>query len=192
MKQYELMQYRDYFNNMDGWRTLTENLDKQTIRSIKRLLLKHEIYKDFDFNSDHLEAIEKLQVGRKESSVWNGGSDKTVSVTFDRINSTVELTITENGKEINKSKVSVDETVIELFFRMDIEPRITRYQMEKENMLPIMHVFDAPIYSGTVTWYKNDQVCFCARGEYEPVNVNRYIEEAKKMIVNAIERSLPI
>ncbi len=187
MKEYEYMQYRDCFNSLNEWGTLTETLDEKTTRSIKRLMLKYEVYKDFDFNPDHLKAIEKLRVVRKASSVWNGGTEKEVAAEFDRINSTVGLTTKENGKEINKIKVSVSETLIESVFREEIEHRIFRSQMEKENALPMSSKIDAPTYGGTVTWYKNDQVVFLTRGEYESVNVDHYIEVAKKTIIISIE-----
>ena len=187
MKQCELLQYRDCFNNIDDWGSLTETLDKQTIRSIKRLMLRPEVYETFDFTPSDLIAIEKLQIGRKESFAWNGGSEKAVSASFDRINSTVELIIKENGKEIKKSKVSVSEDVIEFIFREDIERKIYRDQMEKENNLPMKQMLDAPVSSGTVTWYKNDQVVFCTSDEYGSVNVQHYIDLAKKTIIEAIE-----
>jgi len=187
MKQYELMQYRDCFNIIDEWRTLTEDLDKQTIRSIKRLMLRPEIYGTFDFTPSDRIAIEKLRVIRKTPSVWNGGTEKEVRAEFDRINSTIELTIKENGKEINKSKVSVSETLIESFFREEIENHIIRDQIEEETALPISPKFDAPSYGGTVTWYKNDQVSFVGLGEFRSVNVDYYIEVAKKTIIISIE-----
>lgn len=187
MKKDEFMKYRDSFNDIDEWKTITEELDEKTIRSIKRSMLKYDAYKDFDFNPDHLKAIEKLRVTRKTSSVWKGGTEKTIDAEFDRISSTVELTIKENGKEINKSKVSVSEAIIESFFREEIEHRISRYQMEKEYGLPMSPMLDAPTYGGAVTWYKNDQVVFLTRGEYEPVNVDCYIEMAKKTIIISIE-----
>lgn len=195
MTREEIDKYYSVFNDVHEWAFLTEDLDRQTISSIKKQFIKQEIYTGFDFNTDHLEAIEKIQVEKTESPSWNGGSAKTIYATFDRICSTVELKITENEKEVYKNKVRVSEAYSESYFR-DLEKLIDKKDLEKESKKPDSYMLDATTYKGVVTWFKNDSVSVCKTGdryvfgEDIALHADILINDARRMIVETIDEMI--
>lgn len=183
MKKEIALRYVDNFSDLEKWVEATNHLSKRTIKAIKKHLLNEDIYKNQYFNSDHMDAIVKIQVSMKPGDSWNHQTKHTLFVTINRTSSTAEMKAKDNNELISSISFKVSEISVEKLFR-DYEKTIDLIRMkEKETEAPSFKIDAPPTYSGTLTWaggrtYSFSDLVSDEHSEF----VNFIIDKVKEMI----------
>lgn len=184
----QMQEYVDSFEEAEWWDEATKRLKKINIQEIKRDLLKKKIYKGYRFNTDHLDPITKVRVGSNNGTF--GSVQRTVEL--NRVRSTVKIVESTLDNEEYSVQIVVGEQRIEEFFRQ-LEHKVFKYKMELENDYLKQNPhrdFDDGYVEGKITWNNRDSIEFGPVFEYDSVDVETIVDDAKDIVKQAISMKL--
>ena len=179
---------REDFCDLARWQEMTDLLDERDIRRILREYLKNEEgwYKNLDFNTDHLPAIQRITIEKNMGSCINGKDRIVVKAELDRISRAAKVEIVKNENAIDHISTKLKCGESEELFRYYLEHKLFKCEMEKLHARGINGGFDAPKYDVTVTWFKDDAVRIERFKDYETEIFDTIISEITRKITESI------
>lgn len=175
------------FYDLRDW---VERSSHDTEEHSKKEWLNKNNYCEYDFNSDHLEPITRIE----GTSIPNFCINRSSYVKLDRLSNTIWYKDYEGKELVFSIKIRVPEEVTECFFITLEHCHLSKSELIKENQQSNNHVVDGISAFGSVTWNMNEIIPFTRESvgleDCKVACVSGWIEAAKQMIKNSLDSVL--